>query len=281
LGIHEKFQKAIEREFFRGKSNKWSIYLTYIIGNIILLLLLFFILLDNLAYDWTGQLYPVGSGFRLDTVFGGLDNTIPFVPEMVLFYVYMFYPMGILTMLYFSFVEYKKGYALGWSLVLINSVTILIYIVFPVSTYWWRQDLLAHPIVGNFWADQVYSVYARDTSFNCFPSLHAAFSTISFYTWYQYSKTKTTRVTKSVAVIAFLLSAGVILSTLFIKQHYIADEIAGIILAWAIGTTIFNKLWKNQAYKTTSPQLWWARGDSDARPTGLSVPKGHLMSLAL
>ena len=27
--------------------------------------------------------------------------------------------------------------------------------------------------------------------------------------------------------------------------------------------------------------LWWARGDSDARPTGLSVPQGHLMSLAL
>lgn len=253
MGVHEKLQKAIERAFFRGKSNKWSIYLTFIIGNIILMLLLFFILLNNLAYDWTGQLYPVGSGFRLDTVFGGLDNAIPFVPEMVLFYVYMFYPMVILTMLYFTFVEYKKGYALGWSLVLINSVTILIYIVFPVSTYWWRQDLLAHPIVGNFWADQVYSVYAGDTSFNCFPSLHAAISTISFYTWYQYSKTKTTRVTKTVAIIAFLLSAGVILSTLFIKQHYIADEIAGIILAWAIGTAIFNRLWKNQAYKTTSP----------------------------
>jgi hypothetical protein len=31
---------------------------------------------------------------------------------------------------------------------------------------------------------------------------------------------------------------------LFIKQHYIADEIAGIALAWIIGTVLFNKLWK-------------------------------------
>lgn len=56
MGVHEKLQKAIERAFFRGKSNKWSIYLTHIMGNIILMLLLFYILLNNLAYDWTGQL---------------------------------------------------------------------------------------------------------------------------------------------------------------------------------------------------------------------------------
>jgi membrane-associated phospholipid phosphatase len=36
-----------------------------------------------------------------------------------------------------------------------------------------------------------------------------------------------------------IIAAGVILSTLFIKQHYIADEIAGVVLAWAIGRIIF------------------------------------------
>jgi len=34
--------------------------------------------------------------------------------------------------------------------------------------------------------------------------------------------------------IAFVIAAGVILSTLFIKQHYIADEVAGIGLAWIV-----------------------------------------------
>ena len=245
MRLHEKFQKVVERLFFKGRSSRLSVYSTYVIGNIILMLVIFYVTLNNVAYDWTGQLYPVGSGFRLDTVFGGLDAAIPFVPEMVIFYVYLFYPMVILTMLYFAFVEYKKGYALGWSLVIINAIAVLIYIVFPVSTYWWRQDLLTNPLVGNFWADQVYSVYAEDTSFNCFPSLHAAVSTICFYTWFQYSKIKPSSVTKGVMIAAFVIAAGVMLSTLFVKQHYIADEVAGIVLAGITGRLLFNKLWKH------------------------------------
>jgi membrane-associated phospholipid phosphatase len=213
-----------------------------VIGNLILMLVLFFILLNNVAYDWTGQLYPNGSGFRLET---GLDAVIPFVPEMVIFYVYLFYPLVILTMLYFSFIEYKLGYALGWSLVAINAIAILIYVIFPVSTFWYRQELLAQPLVGNVWADQVYNVFANDTSFNCFPSLHAAVSTICFFAWYQYAKIKPSKTTKAAATAALIIAVGAILSTLFIKQHYIADEIAGIVLALLAGKLIFDKFWKN------------------------------------
>jgi hypothetical protein len=148
LGIQERFQTEIEKVFFKGKSNKKSIYLTFVIGNVVLMLLLFYLLLNNFAYAWTGQLYPAGSGFRLQT---GLDTAIPFVPEMVVFYVYLFYPLVILTMLYFGFIEYNKGYALGWSLVTINAIAVLVYIVFPVSTFRYRQELLAQPIVGNIW----------------------------------------------------------------------------------------------------------------------------------
>jgi len=242
LGLHDRFQNAIEKAFFKGKSTRKSVYLTYVIGNVVLMLLLFYLLLNNLAYDWTGQLYPAGSGFRLET---GLDAMIPFVPEMVIFYVYLFYPLVILTMLYFAFVEYKKGYALGWSLVAINVIAVLIYIAFPVSTYWYRQNLLANPMVGNFWANQVYSIFASDTSFNCFPSLHAAVSTICFFTWFQYAKIKPSKTTKAAALAALVIAVGVILSTLFIKQHYIADEIAGIALAWVVGTLLFKKLWNS------------------------------------
>lgn len=147
MGIHDRFQNAIEKAFFKGKSSRKSVYLTFAIGNVVLMLLLFYVVLNNFAYDWTGQLYPAGSGFRLNT---GLDNAIPFVPQMVIFYVYLFYPLVILTMLYFAFVEYRKGYALGWSLVAINAIAVLIYIVFPVSTYWYRQNLLSNPI--QWWA---------------------------------------------------------------------------------------------------------------------------------
>ena len=247
MGLHSRFQTVIEKVFFKGQSTKKGVYLTFVIGNIVLMLLLFFLLLNNFAYDWTGQLYPAGSGFRLDT---GLDNAIPFVPQMAIFYVYLFYPIVILTMLYFGFVEFKKGYALGWSLVAINAIAIVIYVAFPVSTYWYRQDLLAHPLVNNFWATQVYYVFTHDISFNCFPSLHAAVSTICVYTWFRYAKTKPSKSIKAAAIAAFVVAAGVILSTLFIKQHYIADEIAGIMLALLVGKLLIDKFWKNP--KTTT-----------------------------
>ena len=247
MGLHDRIQTAIEKIFFRGKSTRKSVYLTFVVGNVVLMLLLFYLLLNTVAYDWTGQLYPVGSGFHLDTA---LDRMVPFVPEMVLFYVYLFYPLVILTMLYFALVEYKKGYALGWSLVIINAVAILIYVVFPVSTFWYRQDLLAHPIVGNFWATQTYNVFANDTSFNCFPSLHAAISTICFYAWFRYANIKPRKITKAAAVTTFIIAAGVILSTLFLKQHYIADEVSGVVLALIVGKVIFDRLWKNKATVT-------------------------------
>ena len=240
MGLHARFQVAIEKVFFKGKSSRNSVYLTYVIGNVFLMLLLYYLLLNTFAYDWTGQLYPAGSGFQLQT---GFDIAIPFVPQMVIFYLYLFYPLAILTMLYFAFIDYRKGYALGWSLVAINGIAILIYIVFPVSTFSYRQELLAYPLVDNFWASQVYHIFATDTSFNCFPSLHAAVSAICFCTWFQYAKVNPSKATKAVATAAFVIAAGVILSTLFIKQHYIVDEIAGIAIAWVIGTLLFKKLW--------------------------------------
>ena len=252
MGLHDRIQTAIEKIFFRGKSTRKSVYLTFVVGNVVLMFLLFYLLLNTFAYDWTGHLYPAGSGFHLDTA---LDGMVPFVPEMVLFYVYLFYPFVILTMLYFAFVEYKKGYALGWSLVVINAVAILIYVAFPVSTFWYRQDLLAHPIVGNFWATQTYNVFANDTSFNCFPSLHAALSTICFYAWFRYAKIKPGKITKAAAVATFIIASGVILSTLFLKQHYIADEISGVALALIVGKIIFDRLWKNKATFTNKTSI--------------------------
>ncbi len=224
----------------RGKS-KTRVYLTYVAINVVLMLVLFYVVLNNFAYDWTGQLYPEGSGFNLAT---GLDLAIPFIPETALFYVFLFYPLSLLTMVYFGFVEYKKGYPLGLALIAINAIAIAIYVVFPVSTFWYRQYLLAHPIVGSFWADQVYNVFAGDTSFNCFPSLHAAVSTISAYAWFRYAQIKPSKITKTVAAVVAVIAAGVVLSTLFVKQHYIADEIAGVALALVVGKLVFDRFWK-------------------------------------
>ena len=209
---------------------------------------IFLILLNNILYNFTGSIYPEGTGHRLDIYLGPLgsiDEMIPFVPEWAIFYIYLFFPMVIITTHFFAIIESEKGYALGWALVISHAIAIIIYIIFPVSTYWWRKELLANPIEGNFFADAVYNHYAVDTSFNCWPSLHATISVICFYVWYRYYKLSPDKIKLTITIISLIIAAGVVLSTLFVKQHYIVDEIAGIVLAYVVSKHVFNKLWKN------------------------------------
>jgi membrane-associated phospholipid phosphatase len=242
--FYNGLQRGVERLFFKNKPTIWSKRVACMIGNTILMLILFYVVLNSIAYDWTGTLYAEGTGFRLDGWFGSLDAMIPFVPEMAVFYIWLFYGVVVFTMVYFGFFASERGEALGWSLVIINAIAILVYIVFPVSTYWYRQDLLAHPLVGNPWAQMMYDYYTTDTSFNCFPSLHAAVSTAAAYAWYRYARLKRMPIRSIMAIIMIVIAAGVILSTLFVKQHYIADEISGFALAYVVSRLLFDRLWK-------------------------------------
>ncbi|MHA1377218.1 MAG: phosphatase PAP2 family protein [Candidatus Helarchaeota archaeon] len=246
----KKFQKGIERIFFKGESSGWSKWLSYMIVNVILILFVFYILLNTIAYNWTGSIYPVWEGFRLN--FLG-DNQIPFIPEWSIVYVYIFYTTVIATMLYFGFFDTEKGYPLGWSLVLINLIAILVYIVFPVSTFFWRLELwLNQWQYQNIWAGTMFEYYTSDTSFNCFPSLHAAVSTMVFYCWYRYAKIELDHpkappkwLRQIIAVVTLVIAILVMLSTLFVKQHYITDEFAGFFLAIIVGKIVYDHLWKD------------------------------------
>jgi membrane-associated phospholipid phosphatase len=67
-------------------------------------------------------------------------------------------------------------------------------------------------------------LYDADPPYNCFPSLHVAHSFVSALTCY--------RVHRGVGIAAAICASLVGLSTLFTKQHYILDVIAGVLLAW-------------------------------------------------
>jgi membrane-associated phospholipid phosphatase len=241
-------QGLVERLFFKGRSSKASEALVYIVANLFLMGVVFYFLLNNIVYDWTGALYV--KGFHLNTA---LDNVIPFRPEWAIFYLYIFYYTVELSMVFFAVFDYKRGYALAWSLVLINLVADLVYLVFPVTTDIYRAQIAEHPLVGNRFAEAMTAYYAKDPSFDCFPSLHAAVSVICFYAWYRYSRIKLNAVTKAVAIVMFAVAIGVVLSTLFVKQHYIADEIAGIVLALGIGKWVFDRLGRNEPMKSGKP----------------------------
>jgi membrane-associated phospholipid phosphatase len=236
--VHDSWQRLVDRVFFRGRSTRLSEALAFIAANLFLSVVVFHFLLNTVVYDWTGNLYS--TGFHLATA---LDNAILFVPEWAVFYLYLFYPLSALTMAWFAIADHRRGYPLALSLILINAVADLVYIVFPVTTDAWRAVLLAHPLVGNAFASAMYAHYAKDPSFNCFPSLHAAVATITFYAWHRYARLLKSRVVRGISIGMLVVGIGVVLSTLFVKQHYIADEIAGILLAWGVGRWMFDAFW--------------------------------------
>lgn len=68
-------------------------------------------------------------------------------------------------------------------------------------------------------------LYSADPPYNCFPSLHVAHSFVSAAACY--------RVHRGVGIAAGGCAALVGLSTLFTKQHYVLDVVAGVLLAGA------------------------------------------------
>jgi len=66
-------------------------------------------------------------------------------------------------------------------------------------------------------------LYDADPPYNCFPSLHVAHSFVSALTCY--------RLDRRLGHGALLCASLVAISTLFTKQHYIADVVGGIVLA--------------------------------------------------
>jgi hypothetical protein len=107
----------IEGVFFHGRHTKLSEAVSLVAANLVLCVVVFYLLLNRVVYGWTGSLYT--HGFHLNTP---LDNLIPFVPEWAIFYLYLFYPCTALTMAWFTLVDYSRGYALAFSLILINLV---------------------------------------------------------------------------------------------------------------------------------------------------------------
>jgi membrane-associated phospholipid phosphatase len=79
-------------------------------------------------------------------------------------------------------------------------------------------------IGGGFCAWVLRIVYSWDGPYNCFPSLHVAQSYLAALTCY--------RVSRGIGLAAGAWATLVAASTLFTKQHYIADVIAGALMAW-------------------------------------------------
>jgi len=67
----------------------------------------------------------------------------------------------------------------------------------------------------DFFSNLILNLYKVDKPYNCFPSIHVLNSVLIALYIYESEK-----VNKWIKAICIIMSASIILSTMFIKQHY-------------------------------------------------------------
>ncbi len=165
-----------------------------------------------------------------------LDDKIPFWGWLI--YIYnMFYPFCIIAF-YLLFKKDEKAYFKGLIACLIGVLICdIIYLFIPTIMY--------RPITPNY--DPLTNLVIKITYFfdnpplNCFPSLHCVFC---FQVIYSYIISKCTLKRKTWIIIC---SSLIIISTLFVKQHYIYDIVSAFLVVLIANmiesiSGIYNKL---------------------------------------
>jgi membrane-associated phospholipid phosphatase len=144
-----------------------------------------------------------------------LDRALPVPPAWVLIYLsYLVSPL--LPFLVIGQEELIRRTVLAWLLVWIAGFTT--FLVYPTT--------LPRPHLddGNgFFAWVLLGVYQADPPRNCFPSLHVATPFVSAFACF--------RAHRGVGLATGVWAVLIAVSTLFTKQHYVADVIGGVLLA--------------------------------------------------
>lgn len=148
-----------------------------------------------------------------------LDDAIPVVSAFVIPYV------SLRPFLYGSLALF-----LLFRVRVYRSAALSMIVVFVVSYvfYFFLQSFIERPTLtgDDALTAMIREVYAGDAPFNDFPSLHASLSTLVAVHWL--------RVSGRFGIPVAIWAALIVLSTIFVKQHYVADMVAGAGLAYAV-----------------------------------------------
>jgi membrane-associated phospholipid phosphatase len=149
-----------------------------------------------------------------------VDDWIPLVPAWSIVYgaVYLF--LIVLPVLVIWHEELIRRTVRAYLLIWLTAYAF--FLIYPTIAP--RPDGDIVPGTG-FGAWGLRILYDADPNVNCFPSLHVAHSFVgAFAVWRMHAR---------LGAIAIACAAVVGLSTLFTKQHYAVDVVAGLALAYA------------------------------------------------
>jgi membrane-associated phospholipid phosphatase len=176
------------------------------------------------------NLYSVGRPAH--TLFLPGERALPFIPEFEFIYV-LGYAIPVVAAL--AMPDSRRFAQLVTGFVLTLAVAYTTYLLFPV--YLERPDLVPDSL-----ATRMLSLEYEDPSYNHFPSLHVAISVLSYLSCRRGLRRRWP---------LLVLVLGVSVSTVFIKQHYIADLVYGAAVA-VVAWTIAGR-WVGRALAAESP----------------------------
>lgn len=145
-----------------------------------------------------------------------LDRLLPLTPTWALVYGALYLFLIVLPIIVVQPEELIRRTV--WTYLTVWIVSYACFLLYPTIAP--RPD----KVIGDGFAVWgLRALYNADPPYNCFPSLHVAHSFVSALACY--------RVNRNLGLVAMSCASLVAISTLFTKQHYVADVIAGIFLA--------------------------------------------------
>ncbi|MCL4558782.1 MAG: phosphatase PAP2 family protein [Deltaproteobacteria bacterium] len=171
--------------------------------------------------DWHNQiLWKEGMQFHeLNTT---IDLAVPFVPQFIWIYL-LYYPLCFAPVFLLHNVDTFRRVAGAYLMEFV--IAFAVFIVYPVK--------MIRPVVvpDSLSTKAVALLYRVDPGFNVFPSMHVANSLLVALIFYKYNR--------SMGVLFFLTAVLISVSTLYVKQHYLLDVVAGVFDAIIVYPTIF------------------------------------------
>lgn len=160
-----------------------------------------------------------------------LDDKIPFCEYFVIPYFCWFaYVAGFV--LYFIFVDKESYWPMFWFLVTGMTVFLIVSFVYPNG-----HEL--RPVQfprDNVFTRMIANLYQTDTATNILPSIHV-YNSIGIHIAVQKSRRLSKH--RPVQIASGILSALIIMSTVFIKQHSMVDVISAFGLAAVVYVLIY------------------------------------------
>ncbi len=151
-----------------------------------------------------------------------VDAAIPFNKFFIIPYIIWYGYVGF-YLFYFAVYDGEKFFNLLWGIVSGMLFCCVIFYFYPTGVK--RPELQGNDIFTKL----VRLIYSNDNPYNCCPSIHVLDSVlIAAYV------NRDSHPTLKTKIISTIISILIILSTMFVKQHYFIDAVAGAALAYFI-----------------------------------------------